>query len=59
MQFEDCDLCKAIKQSKDNNEKSDTMGRNFITKVFTHFCSKNVLLLTRNCCYQWHDYYKN
>ena len=33
-------------------------GRNFITKVFTHFCSKNVLLLTRNCFY-YKDVYEN
>ena len=40
MQFEDCDLGKAIKQSKDNcNEKSGMRNKLFITKGFTDFCS--------------------
>ena len=39
MQFDGCDLGKAIKQSKDNNEKSGMGNKLFITKGFTDFCS--------------------
>ena len=38
--------------------KNQVWGRIFITKVFTDFCSKNVLLLTRNCFY-YIDVYEN
>ena len=39
--------------------KNQVWGKNFITKVFTDFCSKNVLLLSRNCFYYENGYFPN